>query len=81
MTPYEPSKMIGKDEVASSNLASSSKKEKATHLSGLFFFYADAGFEKLNADVQWTSACDGLTEQNIYLSSPFKEKINANKSG
>ena len=28
MTPYEPSKMIGKDEVASSNLASSSKKER-----------------------------------------------------
>ena len=60
-------------------LAAPKKKDHSFEWS--FLFYADARFEKLNTDVRWTSACDGLTEQNIYLSSPFKEKINANKSG
>ena len=45
-------RILGKDEVASSNLASSSKKEPIPSGIGSFFM-ADAWFEKLNLTCRW----------------------------
>ena len=48
-------RILGKDEVASSNLASSSKN-KPHPLDGVYFLNWLPRFEKLNASVRWTLA-------------------------
>ena len=59
-------RILGKDEVASSNLASSSKKE--THPNGWVCFLAIARFERSNA-VRMSAAGEGLTEPNLNFHS------------
>ena len=57
-------RILGKDEVASSNLASSSKKK--VRPKGWTFFLAIDRFERLNA-ARTSAAGDGLTEPNHYF--------------
>ena len=59
-------RILGKDEVASSNLASSSKKE--THPFGWVSFLATDRFERSNA-ARMSAAGEGLTEPNLNFHS------------
>ena len=70
-------RILGKDEVASSNLASSSIKQKSAQESGLFvLFRCDARFERSNA-TRMSVAAEGWTEANIYFAP---QEQNADKS-
>ena len=60
-------RILGKDEVASSNLASSSKKRTKTKWSWFFFCAAPPDLNDLNASIRWTLARDGSTEANLYF--------------
>ena len=70
-------RILGKDEVASSNLASSSKKERIP--SGILSFLSLPRFEDLNA-ARMSAAGEGLTEPHNN-SPPRIGEGNANKSG
>ena len=69
-------RILGKDEVASSNLASSSKKEPTPF--GVGSFFVDARFEPLNAARMSAARC-GWTQRNLYF-LPQRAR-NATKSG
>ena len=80
MTPYKPPKMIGKDEVASSNLASSSKKNRYQKVSVLF--YDVAGFEDLRRNCPADSCCHQFKNWWLHIFSSCAElEENADKSG
>ena len=70
-------RILGKDEVASSNLASSSKKERPL-IRVVFSFFAMDRFEKSNA-ARTSAAGDGSTEPN--LDPRTFPCADANKSG
>ena len=68
-------RILGKDEVASSNLASSSIKRSKPF--GFDLFICADRFEQSNASVRWTLAGDGSTEPNIYF-LPYGKKMQTN---
>ena len=64
-------RILGKDEVASSNLASSSKAKSSSERMGFLFWTIDR-FEDLNATVRWTVARCGLDRIDTLIFIPHQ---------
>ena len=70
-------RILGKDEVASSNLASSSKT-KAHPKGWAFLFWTMGRFEKFDTTVRWTVACRRLRGGNTLVAVHSRAKMQTN---